>query len=112
MFKEIGQIAGMLKNLGKLREEAERFRSRLAELQTEGMAGGGLVRVRVNGRLEVLRIEIAPDAPLQDREMLEDLITAAVNMALDKARELVSQEAQKMAQALGVPPGMEIPGLT
>jgi DNA-binding YbaB/EbfC family protein len=108
----LGQIAGALKNLGKIREEAEKFQARLAEVQAEGSSGGGMVRARVNGRLQVLSLQIAPDASLEDREMLEDLIVAAINMAMDKARELASLEAQKLAAALGVPPGMGIPGLT
>lgn len=112
MFKELGQMMSALKNIGKLREEVEKFQSRLAELHVEGTAGGGMVKVRANGRLEILRIEIGPDTPLQDRELLEDLICAAVNKALEKARELANQEAQKMAQSLGVPAGLGIPGLS
>ncbi len=112
MFKELGQMMGALKNLGKLKEEAEKFQARLADLFVEGSAGGGMVRVRANARMEVLRIEISPDAPLQDREMLEDLIAAAVNQALVKAREVASEEVQKMAQSLGVPLGLGLPGLS
>lgn len=112
MFKEFGQMMGVLKNIGKLREEAEKFQSRLAEIHVEGNAGGGMVKAKANGRLELLRIEIGPDAPLQDRELLEDLICAAVNQALDKAREAANQEVQKMAQSLGVPAGLGIPGLS
>jgi DNA-binding YbaB/EbfC family protein len=111
MLKELGQLAGLMKNMGKIREEAERFQSKLGELHAEGSAGGDMVTVRVNGRMEVLFIKIADSAPLNDREMLEDLICSATNQALSKAREMVNREAQNMAATLGVPPGMGMPGL-
>jgi DNA-binding YbaB/EbfC family protein len=111
MFKEIGQLAGLMRNMGKIREEAERMQGKLAELHAEGSAGGDMVTVRVNGKMEVLAVKIAETAPLQDRELLEDLICSATNQALDRARELVSREAQNMAASLGLPPGMGMPGL-
>ena len=111
MFKEIGQFASIMKNMGKIREEAERFQTKLGELHAEGSAGGDMVTVRANGRMEILSIKIAETAPLQDREMLEDLICAATNQALTKVRELVNREAQTMATSLGLPPGTGLPGL-
>src|ERR1700722_14573510 len=111
MPKELGQLAGLMKNMGKLREEAQRFQTKLGELHADGSAGGDMVTVRVNGRMELMSVKIADSAPLQDREMLEDLICSATNQALSKARELVNQEAQNMAATLGLPPGMGLPGL-
>jgi DNA-binding YbaB/EbfC family protein len=111
MLKELGQLAGLMKNMGKIREEAERFQTKLGELHAEGSAGGDMVTVRVNGRMEVQSIKISDSAPLQDKEMLEDLLCSATNQALSKARELVNHEAQNMASSLGVPPGMGLPGL-
>ena len=82
MFKEIGAIAGMLKNLPKIRGEMEQLQGRLGQITVDGDAGGGMVKVRVNGKLEVLSCAISDEAMrLNDREMLEDLITAAVNWA-------------------------------
>jgi DNA-binding YbaB/EbfC family protein len=113
MFKEIGQLAGLMRNMGKVREEAERFHAKLGEIHAEGTAGGDMVTAKVNGRMEVLGVKISEAAwALQDREMLEDLIAAATNQALVKAREAVNQEAQSMASNLGLPPGMGLPGLT
>jgi DNA-binding YbaB/EbfC family protein len=111
MLKELGQLAGLMKNMGKIREEAERFQTKLGEIHADGSAGGDMVTVRVNGRMEVLSVKIAESAPLQDREMLEDLICAATNQALVKVRESVNREAQNMATTLGVPQGMGLPGL-
>lgn len=112
MFKEFGQIASLLRNAGKLKEEADRFQGKLGELTADGSAGGDMVTVRVNGRMEILKVTIADSAALQDREMLEDLICAATNQALTKVRELVNREAQTMAQNMGLPAGMNLPGLS
>jgi DNA-binding YbaB/EbfC family protein len=111
MFKELGQLTSLMRNMGKLREEAERFQAKLGDIRAEGSAGGDMVTVRVNGRMEILSVKIADTAPLQDREMLEDLICSATNTALAKVREQVNQEAQNMAATLGVPPGMGLPGM-
>ncbi len=111
MLKELGQLAGLMKNMGKLREEADRFQSKLGDLHAEGSAGGDMVTVKVNGRMEVLSVKIADSAPLQDREMLEDLICSATNQALSKVRESVNREAQNMAMSMGLPQGMGLPGL-
>jgi nucleoid-associated protein EbfC len=112
MFKEIGQIAGLMKNLPKIREEMERFQGKLAQLSAEGDAGAGMVKVRVNGKMEVLVCQISEEAfSTGDREMLEDLIRVATNQALTKVRQLVAEETSKMASGLGLPPGMGLPGL-
>jgi nucleoid-associated protein EbfC len=109
---DFGQIAGLMKNLPRIKEEMDRLQQRLGQLAADGDAGGGMVKVRANGRLEVLSCVISEEAFRQgDREMLEDLITAAVNQALQKARQLVAEETGKMATGLGLPPGMKLPGL-
>jgi DNA-binding YbaB/EbfC family protein len=112
MFKEIGQIASLMKNLPKLREEMEKFQGRVGQISAEGDAGAGMVKVRVNGKMEVLGCSLSDEAMrLNDREMLEDLIKAAVNQALEKVRRLVAEETGKVATGLGLPQGMGLPGL-
>ncbi|HLW67234.1 MAG TPA: YbaB/EbfC family nucleoid-associated protein [Gemmataceae bacterium] len=112
MFEELRQFAGLMRSLPKIKEEAEKFQAKLREIQAEGSAGGDMVKVRINGQMEVQSIAIAESAwALQDREMLEDLIRAAVNQAIEKVREKAGQEAQSMAASLGIPPGLAIPGL-
>src|ERR1700736_2451681 len=112
MFKEIGQLAGLMKQLPKIREEMERLQQRLGQITAEGDAGAGMVKVKVNGHLVVLSCILSEEAlRLNDREMLEDLIIAAVNHAINKARQLTAEETNKMASNLGLPPGMNLPGL-
>jgi DNA-binding YbaB/EbfC family protein len=113
MFKEIGQIASLLKNLPKIRDEAEKLQQKLAQVTAEGDAGAGMVKVRINGKMEVLSCTLSDEAVrLGDKEMLEDLIKSAVNQALQRARQQVAEETGKMATGLGLPPGMNFPGLT
>jgi nucleoid-associated protein EbfC len=112
MLPEIGQILSLIKNPSKIKEEVEKLQHKLGQLTADGDAGGGMVKARVNGRLEVLSCSISDEAMRQgDKELLEDLITAAVNQALQKGRQVVAEETGKMASGLGLPPGMSLPGL-
>jgi DNA-binding YbaB/EbfC family protein len=107
MFKEIGQLAGFMKQLPKLREEMERVQQRLGQITTEGDAGAGMVKVKANGHLVVQSCVLSDDAlRLNDREVLEDLIVAAVNQAISKARQLAAEETGKMASGMGLPSGI------
>jgi nucleoid-associated protein EbfC len=111
MFDKLGQLAGLMKNLPRLQEEVGKFQQKLGQLVAVGDAGAGMVTVTVNGRLEILRCQLSDEAiKLNDREMLEDLIRAAANQALEKARSLVQEETGKMASGLGLPPGLGLPG--
>jgi DNA-binding YbaB/EbfC family protein len=110
MFKELGAMLGVMKNLPKIKEEMEKLQGRLAQIQAEGDAGGGMVKVKVNGSMEVLACTISDEA-LRDKELLEDLIAGAMNQALKKARQMVADETSKMATGFGLPPGMNLPGL-
>jgi DNA-binding YbaB/EbfC family protein len=112
MFKEIGQFASLMKSLPKIREEMGKLQERLGQIVVEGDAGAGMVKARCNGHLELQHIALSEDAlKMNDKEMLEDLIASAVNHALKKARQQVAEETSKMASGLGLPPGMNLPGL-
>jgi DNA-binding YbaB/EbfC family protein len=111
MFDKLSQFAGLMRNLPRIQEEVGKFQQKLAQLVAVGDAGAGMVTVTVNGRMEVLRCSLSDEAlTLNDREMLEDLIRAATNQALEKVRELVQEETGKMASGLGLPPGIGLPG--
>jgi len=113
MFKGMGQLAGMMRNLPKLREEMEQMQQRIGSLSAEGNAGAGMVKAKVNGKFELLALTITDDAmKTGDREMLEDLIKSAVNQAISKVREEIATETGKTMSGMGVPPGMSLPGLS
>lgn len=111
MFKEMSAIASLLRALPRMKEEMESLQKRLAEITVEADAGAGMVRVKVNGRLEVLAIAIAEEA-LSDRELLEELIRSATNAALDKARQKVAEESSQMLGALGLGGAGDMPDLS
>ena len=112
MFGQLGQFASLMKNLPKIREEMEKFQGKVGSLTAEGDAGGGMVKAKVNGHMEVLRCEVSEELlKMNDREMLEDLIRAAINQAIQKVRQSVAEETSKMATGLGLPPGMGLPGM-
>lgn len=107
MFKELGTMMNLLGNRGKLQEEMQKFQQTVAQISAEGTAGAGMVTVKVSGKMEVLSCRISDEAmKLNDREMLEDLIVAATNQAMAKVREQLTAETAKVAEAMGVPPGM------
>ena len=110
MFEGIGQLASLMKNLPKMQEEMAKLKARIALITAEGDAGGGMVKTKVNGHMEVLACVISDEAIKSgDKEVLEDLIRAAVNQALQKAKQAVSEETSKMAVDMGVPPGFRMP---
>jgi len=112
MFKELGQFAGLMRQLPRIKEEMERLQERVGQVSAEGDAGGGMVRVRVNGRMEMVSCSLSDEVlRLNDREMLEDLIRAATNQALERIRKQVAEETGKMAAGFGLPPGMGLPGM-
>lgn len=110
----LGQLAkmmGQLPSLKEIKEKAEGMQQRLDQLVVEGDAGAGMVKVRTNGRMVVLGCTISPEAlALNDREMLEDLIKAATNQALDKVREVQDEERTKLMGGMSLPPGLNLPG--
>lgn len=99
----------MMKQVQKMQTELARVQEELGTKTVEGSAGGGVVTVIANGHQEIQQIKIDPDViDPDDVEMLEDLILAAVNDALRKARELSAEEMQRVTGGLNIP-GM--PGL-
>ena len=113
MFGNLGQMMGLLKNMPKLQAAMAEMQQKVGQISADGNAGAGMVVVTVNGRMEVTRCVISDDAlKLNDRDMLADLIMAATNMALGKARQEVANASQQMAQEAGlpIPPGM-LPGM-
>ncbi len=97
----------MLKQAQKMKAEMERIQAEAATKTVEGSAGGGMVTAVANGKGEILRVRIDPEVVQgDDLEMLQDLVTAAVNDALQKARDLLTREMSRLAGGLGLPPGL------
>jgi len=95
----------MLKQVQQMQTKMAKVQADLEQEQVEGTAGGGAVKVVVNGQQKLLSIAIEPDVA-EDLEMLQDLVVAAVNDAMDRSRELAAERMQSVAAGLGLPPGL------
>jgi nucleoid-associated protein EbfC len=105
VFNKLGMLADLMGNAGKLREVFDRTIESLGQVEVEGSAGGGSVTAKVNGRLEVVSLHIDPSLLAdRDAELLEDLIAAAVNAGLVKAREASAKSLASLTG--GLPLGM------
>src|SRR4051812_15273968 len=112
VFNNLGNLADLMRNAGKIRETMEKATESLGQLQVEGTAGGGVVTAKANGRLELVSVRIDPKLLADgDAELLEDLVTAAVNQALTKAREAAARSISSLAGGLPIPgfPGFSGP---
>ncbi len=97
-------ITKMMKQVQKLQQDMARVQEELAYKTVDASVGGGAVRVVCNGRQEVLSIEIRKDAvDLDDLEMLQDMIVAAVNEGLRKSQELAASELSRLTGGLNLP---------
>ncbi|MFQ5824097.1 MAG: YbaB/EbfC family nucleoid-associated protein [bacterium] len=107
-------MGDILKQAQKIQEKIQKVQVELGNLKVEGSSGGGMVTAVVNGKQEILEIHIDKQVVNpEDIEMLEDLVVAAVNQALEKAQEMANQEMGKAAGGLlgNLPSGFNIPGL-
>lgn len=111
MFGNLGNLADLMRNAGKIRESVEKATESLGALQVEGSAGGGVVVAKANGKMEIVSIRIDPKLLADgDHELLEDLVTAAANQALSKAREAAAKSIQSLAGGLPFPGLGSLPG--
>lgn len=107
MFGNMGNMAGMMKKVQKLQGDMAKLQEELKVRTLEVSAGGGAVKVVINGEKQIKSLKISPSAvDPEDVEMLEDLISAAVNEAVKKVDDMMAQEMGKLTGGLNLPPGM------
>ena len=99
---------GDLMNQAKqMREQMERMQGELAKKTVTADAGGGMVQATVSGKMELVKLKIDKSkVDVNDTELLEDVIIAAVNAAQARAGQMMQEEMRKQAQQMGIPPGM------
>ena len=95
----------MLRQVQEMQAKMAKVQADLETLTVEGTAGGGAVKAVATGAQRLVSVEIDPDA-LAEVEMLQDLVVAAVNDALDRSRELAAQKMQGVTAGMGLPPGL------
>jgi nucleoid-associated protein EbfC len=100
-------MGDIMKQAQQMRGEMERMQAEMAKKTVTADAGGGMVQATVNGKLELVKLTIDKTrVDVNDTEMLEDVIIAAVNAAQARAGQMMQAEMQKKAQEMGIPPGM------
>lgn len=104
-----GQLAGLMKQAQQMQENVKKAQEQLAQIEVEGQAGAGLVTVTMTCRNDVKRVIIDPSLLAEDKDMLEDLIVAAMNDALRKAERTASEKMGAMTAGLPLPPGFKMP---
>ena len=106
-----GGMQGMMKQIQKMQADMEKVQNELGNKTVTEESGGGVVKATVNGKKELISIIIDEEIIKgEDREMLEDLVVAAVNKALESAGKLAEEEMGNVTRGM-IPPGLNIPGL-
>ncbi|HVN41651.1 MAG TPA: YbaB/EbfC family nucleoid-associated protein [Steroidobacteraceae bacterium] len=104
-----GGIGNMMKQAQMLQANLQRAQAEIAVMEITGEAGGGMVKVTMTGKHEAKRVQIDPSVPLDDREMLEDLIAAAINDATQRVEAATQQKMSGLMGGLNLPPGFKMP---
>ena len=103
-----GNIAGLMQQAQKMQQQMQEAQEELANMVVTGEAAAGLVKVSMNGKHAVNRVEIDPSL-LDDREMLEDVVTAAINDAVNRIATTTAERMSEMTSGMNLPPGMKLP---
>ena len=104
-----GQLAGLMKQAQQMQENMKKMQEQLAQIEVEGQAGAGLVKVTMTCRNDVRRVSIDPSLLTDDKDMLEDLVAAAFNDAVRKAEATSQEKMGGMTAGLPLPPGFKMP---
>ena len=104
-----GNIGNLLKQAQAMQENMQKAQAEIGQITATGEAGGGMVKVTMNGRHEVSRVQIEPAVAGDDREMLEDLLAAAINDATHRIDAAVQQKMSGVMSGMQLPPGMKLP---
>ena len=104
-----GGLGGLMKQAQQMQENMKRLQEQLATVEVEGQAGAGMVKVVMTCRHDVKRVVIDPSLMTDDREMLEDLVAAAVNDAVRRVEATVQEKMAGITAGLPLPPGMKLP---
>ncbi len=104
-----GGLAGLMKQAQQMQENMKKAQEQLAAIEVEGQSGAGLVRVTMTCKHDVRRISIDSSLLADDKEMLEDLVAAAVNDAVRRVEATVTEKMNGFTAGLNLPPGMKLP---
>jgi DNA-binding YbaB/EbfC family protein len=104
-----GQLAGIMQQAQRMQENMRKLQDELASVEVEGQSGAGMVKVTMTCKHDVKRVQIDPSLLGDDKEMLEDLVAAAMNDAARKVEAAVQEKMGTLAGGMGLPPGFKLP---
>ena len=103
------QLAGLMKQAQTVQENMKKAQEAIAAMEIEGQSGAGLVKVLMTGRHAAKRVTIDPSLLAEDKDMLEDMVAAAINDAVRKIDAASQEKMAGLSAGLGLPPGMKLP---
>jgi DNA-binding YbaB/EbfC family protein len=104
-----GEMGNIMKQAQQMQENLQIAQEEIAKLEVIGESGAGLVKVTMTGRHDVKRVEVDPSIMNEDKEMLEDLIAAAVNDANHRVEKTTQGKMSELTAGMGLPAGMKLP---
>ncbi|MCX2524607.1 YbaB/EbfC family nucleoid-associated protein [Larsenimonas rhizosphaerae] len=107
MFK--GGMGGLMKQAQEMQEKMQAAKDDIAKEEVHGESGAGMVKVTMNGRHDVTRIELDPSVMTEEKEFLEDLLAAAVNDAVRKVEATSQKRMSEVTEGMNLPPGFKMP---
>jgi len=102
-------LGNIMKQAQKMQASFKEAQEELAQMEIIGESGGGMIKVVMTGRHDVRRVDIDPLVITEDKEMLEDLLAAAVNDAVHKVEKTSQEKLSGLAGGMGLPPGIKLP---
>ncbi len=103
-----GGLGGLMKHAQQMQENMKKMQDQLATIEVEGQSGAGMVKVTMTCKYDVRRVAIDPSV-MDDKEMLEDLLAAAVNDAVRRVEATTQEKMAGFTAGLNLPPGMKLP---
>ncbi|WP_043527160.1 YbaB/EbfC family nucleoid-associated protein [Litchfieldella xinjiangensis] len=104
-----GGMGNLMKQAQEMQEKMQRVQEEVAREEVTGEAGAGMIKIVMNGRHDVSKVEIDPSVMQEDKELLEDLLAAAVNDAVRKVETNSRARMEEVTSGLNLPPGFKMP---
>jgi len=105
----MANFGNMMKQAEALQRNMQKAQEEIAAMEVVGESGGGMVKVTINGKHEAKRVQIDPSVPLDDREMVEDLVAAAINDAVHRLEATTQERMAGLMGGMNLPPGLKLP---
>jgi nucleoid-associated protein EbfC len=104
-----GAMGNMMRQAQKMQEDMQKAQQEIAAMEVEGQSGGGMVKVLMNGRHEIRKVSLDDSLMQDDKEMIEDLLAAAVNDAVRRVEQLTQEKMSGVSAGLNLPGGLKLP---